>query len=78
LNDVELARAYGRSNPVTGEIVAVDVVPRPGANTDRLADEIRAACEALPPAARPRRIRFVDELDLRGHKIVRGHTTSTK
>lgn len=70
--DVHAARVYGRSNPVTGQIVAVDVVPRPGTDTERLDDEIRDACEALPPAARPRRIRFVDALEMRGHKIVRG------
>jgi acyl-CoA synthetase (AMP-forming)/AMP-acid ligase II len=70
--DVALVRAYARANPVTGQIVAVDVVARSGADTERLGDEIRASCDALPPAARPRRIRFVDELEMRGQKIVRG------
>lgn len=63
---VELAHAYGRANAVTGEIMAVDVVARPGVDTDALKETIRAACETLPPAARPRRIRFVDVLDEQG------------
>jgi acyl-CoA synthetase (AMP-forming)/AMP-acid ligase II len=59
---VELAHAYGRANAVTGEIMAVDVVARADVDTDVLKEAIRAACETLPPAARPRRIRFVDVL----------------
>lgn len=68
---VEVAHAYGRKNPMTGQIVAVDVVVRPGADTEVVEDAIRAACEVLPPAAQPRRIRFVDALDLTGGKIAR-------
>jgi acyl-CoA synthetase (AMP-forming)/AMP-acid ligase II len=69
---VEIVRAYGRPNPLTGQIVALDVVARQGADHDEVRDAILAACDALPAAARPRRIRFVDELDVRGHKIARG------
>jgi acyl-coenzyme A synthetase/AMP-(fatty) acid ligase len=68
---VQVARAYGRPNPVTGQILALDVVPRPGVDTEVLEDEIRAACEALPPAGQPRLIRFVDDLAVSGGKIVR-------
>jgi acyl-CoA synthetase (AMP-forming)/AMP-acid ligase II len=71
LDGVELVHAYGRANPIAGQIVAVDVVARPGADTDALGAEIRAACEALPPAARPRRVRFVDELEVRDTKLAR-------
>jgi acyl-CoA synthetase (AMP-forming)/AMP-acid ligase II len=73
VDGVALVRAYGRSNPVTGQIVAVDVVPRAGRDQEVLEAAIRAACDSLPPAARPRRIRFVEALDVRGHKIARGH-----
>jgi acyl-coenzyme A synthetase/AMP-(fatty) acid ligase len=62
---------YGRPNPITGQIVAVDVVASPGIDTDALAAEIRSACEALPAAGRPRRIRFVEELEIRGNKLLR-------
>jgi acyl-CoA synthetase (AMP-forming)/AMP-acid ligase II len=71
LDGVELARAYGRPNPVTGQIVAVDVVARPGVDTKRLDEAIRGACATLPPALRPRRVRFVAELEVRGDKISR-------
>jgi acyl-CoA synthetase (AMP-forming)/AMP-acid ligase II len=71
VDGVELAWAYGRSNPVTGSIVAVEVTLAPGFDPATVESDIRAACEALPGAARPRRIKFVDEVELRGHKLVR-------
>jgi acyl-coenzyme A synthetase/AMP-(fatty) acid ligase len=71
LEGVELARAYGRANAITGQIVAVDVVARPGTDHEQLDDAIRAACQVLAPAARPRRIRFVDEIGVTEHKISR-------
>jgi acyl-CoA synthetase (AMP-forming)/AMP-acid ligase II len=72
LDGVALVHAYGRANPVSGQIVALDVVARPGADTAALESRIREACESLPPPSRPRRIKFVDQLDVRGHKLVRG------
>jgi acyl-CoA synthetase (AMP-forming)/AMP-acid ligase II len=71
VDGVELVAVYGRSNAVTGQIVAADVVPAPGADTDELEQQIREACQALPAAGRPRRIRFVPELEIRGNKLVR-------
>ena len=71
IDGVELVHAYGRKNAVTGQIVAVDVVPRAGIDTEVLDERIRDACEALVPAARPRRIRFVDEIQVTGSKIAR-------
>ncbi len=68
---VRMARVYGRPNPLSGSIVAVDVVPADGALAEAIEDAIRAACAALPPAAQPRRIRFVDDLEVRGGKLVR-------
>ena len=68
---VELAHVYGRSNSVTGQIVAVDVVASPGVDEDELEDAIRDACASLAPASQPRRIRFVEELDIRDTKIAR-------
>lgn len=72
VDGVRMSAAYGRPNPVTGQIVAVDVVPDPDADQDDLKQRIRAACEALPRAGRPRRIRFVDALETRGDKLTRG------
>lgn len=71
LEGVELAAVYGRANAVTGQIVAVDVVAVPGTDTDDLQRRIRAACQALPSAAQPRRVRFVSHLDIRGSKLMR-------
>jgi acyl-CoA synthetase (AMP-forming)/AMP-acid ligase II len=68
---VQLAAVYGRPNPVTGQIVAMDVVAAPDVDTDELATRLRAACQALPAAGRPRRIRFVDELEIKGNKLMR-------
>jgi acyl-CoA synthetase (AMP-forming)/AMP-acid ligase II len=68
---VMMAAAYGRPNPITGAIVAVDVVSADGVDRDALRDEIRSACEQLPAAARPRLIKFVDELAQRGGKVTR-------
>lgn len=75
VDGVELVHAYAHPSPVTGQIVALDVVLRPGADTATVKEGIRAACRALPPAAQPRRIHFVDEIDIRGHKIVRAQRT---
>ena len=66
-----MARAYGRPNPMSGHIVALDVVPIDGADTEAVEDAIRAACAHLAPAAQPRRIRFVDDIEMKGGKVVR-------
>lgn len=71
---VDMARVYGRPSALTGAIVAVEVIAAPGADIDVVAAEIREACSDLPPAARPRSIRFVDSVSMAGHKIVRTDT----
>ena len=73
---VRFAHARGRANPVSGQIVVLDVVRDPDADETEVDDGIRAACEALPPAARPRRIRFVDELEIKEHKVRRAGGTA--
>jgi acyl-coenzyme A synthetase/AMP-(fatty) acid ligase len=69
---VEMARVYGRPNRMTGAIVAAEIVPKDGIDTDALEDAIRGACEDMVAAARPRSIRFVDEIVTQGNKITRG------
>ncbi len=69
---VAMTRVYGRANRMTGAIVAVEVVPEDGFDTEKLEDDIRSACEDLVAAARPRSIRFVDEIETTGDKITRG------
>jgi acyl-CoA synthetase (AMP-forming)/AMP-acid ligase II len=77
LDGVALVRAYGHPNPVTGEILAVDVVARRGSNTDLLEHEIRDVCRSLGVAAQPRRIRFVQDIEVQGQKVARRPTAST-
>jgi acyl-CoA synthetase (AMP-forming)/AMP-acid ligase II len=75
VSDVEgvaLVHAFGRRNPMVGQIVALEVVPVEGADEETLRDAIRAACAALPPAARPRSIKFVPTMDTAGNKLARG------
>jgi acyl-CoA synthetase (AMP-forming)/AMP-acid ligase II len=75
---VSNARAYGRPNPITGYVIAVDVVPSPGqAPGQTLAKAVRQACADLPPAAQPRSVRIVDQLDTHGGKVVRTRGADT-
>ncbi len=68
---VDMARVYGRPNAMTGAIVAVEVVAAPEADTATIDAAIRDACSDLPPASRPRSIKFVDSVTMAGNKIVR-------
>ena len=74
IDGVEIVHAYGRKNPVAGQIVAIDVVARAGVDTDDLEDAIRDACDSLQPAARPRSIRFVESVEVNQNKVVRRGT----
>jgi acyl-CoA synthetase (AMP-forming)/AMP-acid ligase II len=71
---VDVARVFGRPNPMTGAIVAVEIVPAPGADHDALRDAIRASCADLAAPSRPRSIRFVESVSMAGDKIVRRST----
>jgi acyl-CoA synthetase (AMP-forming)/AMP-acid ligase II len=68
---VHLVRVFGRENKLTGAIVAAEIVAEPGADPDVLADAVRTACAELPAAMRPRSIKFVQELAVRGGKVSR-------
>jgi acyl-CoA synthetase (AMP-forming)/AMP-acid ligase II len=72
LDSVAMARVYGRANPLTGAIVAADVVPVGDAGQDDVRHQIRAALADLPPAWRPRSIRFVKRIETRHGKVTRG------
>ena len=71
LPGVDMVRVFGRPNALTGAIVAVEVVAAPGRDTDEIADAIRESCADLPPASRPRSIRFVDQIVTTDNKITR-------
>ena len=68
---VAAAHCYGRANPVSGQIVAVDVVPAPGADRAALEAAIHQAVAALPRHAQPRLVRFVEQLETVNRKVMR-------
>ena len=69
---VALVRVFGRPNAMVGAIVAVEVVAAAGTDHDELDAEIRRVCADLPPASRPRNIRFVETMSTTGNKLARG------
>lgn len=69
---VSLVRAYGRPNPMVGHVLAVEIVLEPGFEESVVAREVREACADLPPAARPRSIKFLDTMTTTGNKMLRG------
>jgi acyl-coenzyme A synthetase/AMP-(fatty) acid ligase len=71
------AAVFGHPNPVTGSIVAVDVMAADGVDADQLKAAIREATATLPPAQRPRRIRVVDQLDISNSKVRRSGQEGT-
>ena len=75
LESVALARVFGRPNPLTGSIVAAEIVPVggvAGADVVTLRSEVTAAVADLPRAWHPRSVSFVDAIETRGGKTVRG------
>ncbi|MDN5744900.1 MAG: acyl--CoA ligase [Nocardioidaceae bacterium] len=72
VDGVFLVRVGSRPSAVVGSIVAAELVLTPGHDPDRVVAAVRAACADLPPAARPRSIKVVDELPTTGNKIARG------
>jgi len=69
---VALAHAFGRASKLVGHIVALEVVPTEGVDEEELRTAIREATADLPPAARPRSIKFVSTMDTAGNKLRRG------
>ncbi|MFC8047248.1 class I adenylate-forming enzyme family protein [Nocardia sp. NPDC057353] len=68
---VELVRVYGRPNPVTGRIVAAEVVAARDHDPAALRRAVTAACAVLPEAARPRLVKIVDSLSIVQNKMDR-------
>ncbi|MHB8656584.1 MAG: class I adenylate-forming enzyme family protein [Solirubrobacteraceae bacterium] len=68
---VKLVRVYGRPNPMTGSIVAAEIVADVGVDTDVLGEALRESCADLPTASRPRSIRFVESIALAGETKIK-------
>jgi acyl-CoA synthetase (AMP-forming)/AMP-acid ligase II len=75
LPGVEAAHVFGRPSPLTGSIVAVDIVPAVGpadADAQEFRRAVREAVADLPRAWQPRSVRLVDAIETKGGKTVRG------
>ncbi|MFD8104512.1 class I adenylate-forming enzyme family protein [Nocardia fluminea] len=68
---VDLVRVYGRPNPVTGKIVAADVVAAQEHDPASVRRAISIACAVLPQAQRPLVVRMVDSLPIVQNKMDR-------
>ncbi|MEA1674276.1 AMP-binding protein [Nitrospirillum sp. BR 11163] len=53
-----------RPSPITGHLLTAQLVAAPGQDPAALRSQVAAALADLPPAARPRRLDFVTELEL--------------
>jgi len=75
LESVAMARVFGRPSKLTGAIVAVEIVPVggiAGAHIEGIRSEVKAAVADLPRAWHPRSVTFVDTIETRGGKTIRG------
>jgi acyl-CoA synthetase (AMP-forming)/AMP-acid ligase II len=75
LDAVALARVFGRPSKLTGAIVAAEIVPVGGldrADVEGIRAQIKTAVADLPPAWQPRSVTFVDAIETRGGKTIRG------
>lgn len=68
---VRAVHCYGRPNPVTGQIVAVDVVSDENEVRADLDARIRTACKNLNRRSQPAIVRFVDSIATINRKIIR-------
>lgn len=75
LEAVALARVFGRPSKLTGAIVAAEIVPAggvEGADVEAIRAQIKEAVADLPRAWQPRSVTFVDAIETKGGKTIRG------
>jgi acyl-CoA synthetase (AMP-forming)/AMP-acid ligase II len=75
LDAVALARVFGRPSKLTGAIVAAEIVPVGGvesADVEAIRAQIKDAVADLPRAWQPRSVTFVDAIETKGGKTIRG------
>ena len=75
LGTVALARVFGRPSKLTGAIVAAEIVPVDGverADVEAIRAQIKEAVADLPRAWQPRSVTFVDAIETKGGKTIRG------
>jgi len=71
LAGVKVVKAYGKDNAIVGQIVAVDVVCHESYDPEKVEEDIRQACNALPPHSRPRSINMVESMATNNGKLTR-------
>ena len=65
VSTIQDARVFGVKNPISGSLVAAEVVAIPGADPRQVREAIMTSARAeLPPYKVPRRIRVVDSLSI--------------
>jgi acyl-CoA synthetase (AMP-forming)/AMP-acid ligase II len=76
LDSVAAARVFGRPSKLTGFIVAAEIVPSAGsaADVEQIRLQVKDALGDLPKAWQPRHLSFVDAIQTKGGKTVRGTT----
>ena len=75
LDSVALARVFGRPSKLTGAIVAAEIVPVGGverADVESIRMQIKEAVADMPRAWQPRSVTFVDAIETKGGKTIRG------
>ncbi|HXB36724.1 MAG TPA: class I adenylate-forming enzyme family protein [Acidimicrobiales bacterium] len=75
LESVALARVFGRPSKLTGAIVAAEIVPDGGlerADVESIRTQIKEAVADLPRAWQPRSVTFVEAIETKGGKTIRG------
>ncbi|HSZ36515.1 MAG TPA: class I adenylate-forming enzyme family protein [Acidimicrobiales bacterium] len=75
LGSVAAARVFGRPSKLTGAIVAAEIVPVggvDGADLEGIRAQIKDAVADLPRAWQPRSVTFVDAIETKGGKTIRG------
>jgi len=72
VDGVKWVYAHGRKNPVTGNLIAVDIVLNDGVSQSSVEREVRARCaNSLDRCKQPRFISFVREIATANGKILR-------
>lgn len=72
IEGVQAARAHGESNPITGEVVVLNVEPEPSADPETVKENVQKVCkQELSRYEQPRRIGVVEQLERSNEKIVR-------
>jgi acyl-coenzyme A synthetase/AMP-(fatty) acid ligase len=71
LDGVLFVRAVGQPNPITGQIVRLDVVLKAGHERASVDAKIRSACSELGNHARPRQIYYLDSMETNNMKLTR-------